>query len=126
MIIDLAIMALQRSFSVRLRGCLAMSLLVSATSLYAANWNPVDPADLAAQSPKVEKDAHAEVPLASKRYGNLPLAFSANHGQTHAEAKFVAVGRGYSVFLTSTGVVLNGRGGKQGSALRVSMNDVLR
>ncbi|MBZ5590773.1 MAG: DUF3857 and transglutaminase domain-containing protein [Acidobacteriia bacterium] len=31
--------------------------------LFAADWTPVDPADLAAKSPKVEKDAHAEAIL---------------------------------------------------------------
>jgi hypothetical protein len=35
----------------------------SLTPLFSAEWTPVDPEDLAAKSPKVEKDAHAEVIL---------------------------------------------------------------
>jgi hypothetical protein len=38
-------------------------LLSSLTPLFSADWSPIDPADLAAKSPKVEKDAHAEAIL---------------------------------------------------------------
>ena len=39
-------------------------------------------------------------------YGNLPLSFEANHGQTAPQVKFLARGRGYSLFLTSQEAVL--------------------
>lgn len=39
-------------------------------------------------------------------YGNLPLYFETNQGQTDAEAKFLARGMGYTLFLTPTEMVL--------------------
>ena len=39
-------------------------------------------------------------------YGNLPLSFERNDGQTHAQVKFLSRGGGYSMFLTSNGAVL--------------------
>jgi hypothetical protein len=41
-----------------------------------------------------------------ERYGNLPLSFEANHGQSDAKVKFLSRGSGYSLFLTSTEAVL--------------------
>jgi len=38
-------------------------------------------------------------------YGKLPLYFEANHGQTDPRVKFLARGRGYTLFLTSTEAV---------------------
>jgi hypothetical protein len=40
-------------------------------------------------------------------YGQLPLSFEANGGQTNAQIKFLARGGGYSLFLTSTETVLS-------------------
>jgi hypothetical protein len=40
-------------------------------------------------------------------YGNLPLSFEANQGQTDEQVKFLSRGRGYSLFLTSTEAVLS-------------------
>src|SRR5207249_2998421 len=39
-------------------------------------------------------------------YGNLPLHFEANHGQTDSQVTFLARGRGYTLFLTPTEAVL--------------------
>jgi hypothetical protein len=61
------------------RACLTMFLVASATALYAADWIPVDPADLAAKSPKVEKDAHAEVILWEVRVSDEAMG-----GQPHS------------------------------------------
>jgi hypothetical protein len=36
-----------------------------------------------------------------------PLSFEANRGQTHPEVQFLARGRGYTIFLTSSGAVLS-------------------
>lgn len=41
-----------------------------------------------------------------KRYGQLPLSFETNRGQTDARVKFLSRGRGYKLFLTSDEVVL--------------------
>ena len=47
--------------------------------------------------------AHAQV---REHYGNLPLSFEANHGQSDSKVKFLSRGSGYSVFLTSNEAVL--------------------
>jgi len=39
-------------------------------------------------------------------YGRLPLTFEANQGQTDPQVKFLARGRGYTLFLTGTEAVL--------------------
>src|SRR5713226_10047437 len=39
-------------------------------------------------------------------YARLPLAFEANRGQTDPQVRFLARGRGYTVFLTPTEAVL--------------------
>ncbi|MGH8009640.1 MAG: hypothetical protein ACREQ3_21830 [Candidatus Binatia bacterium] len=39
-------------------------------------------------------------------YGQLPLHFEANHGQTDTQVKFFSRGQSYSLFLTSTEAVL--------------------
>lgn len=39
-------------------------------------------------------------------YGNLPLVFEANQGQTDARANFLSRSSGYSVFLTGSGMTL--------------------
>ena len=39
-------------------------------------------------------------------YGRLPLGFEANAGQTDGRVKFLARGRGYTVFLTGDAAVL--------------------
>ena len=48
-------------------------------------------------------DADATVKAA---YGQLPLSFEANRGQTDGAVKFLARGRGYALFLTATEAVL--------------------
>jgi MBG domain-containing protein/beta-propeller repeat-containing protein len=39
-------------------------------------------------------------------YGQLPLSFEVNHGQTDGRVKFLSRGRGYGLFLTPTSAVL--------------------
>jgi hypothetical protein len=39
-------------------------------------------------------------------YGNLPLTFEANQGQTSSEVKFLSRGKGYTAFLTTGGIAL--------------------
>ena len=46
-------------------------------------------------------------PRLSSSYGNLPLSFEANMGQSEAQVKFLARGPGYGVFLTATEAVLS-------------------
>ncbi len=40
-------------------------------------------------------------------YGNLPISFEANAGQTNAEVQYLTRGNGYALFLTSTSAVLD-------------------
>src|SRR5665213_259386 len=40
-------------------------------------------------------------------YGNLPLAFESNEGQTHPDVKFLARGNGYNLFLTAKEAVMD-------------------
>src|SRR5215475_12349543 len=44
---------------------------------------------------------------ALKRYGQLPLSFEANRGQTDARVKFLARGQGFALFLTGNEAVLD-------------------
>ena len=53
----------------------------------------------------------------SNAYGQLPLAFEANDGQTDAQVQYLAHGSGYALFLTASGAVLSLQ---QGSAARRS------
>jgi RHS repeat-associated protein/uncharacterized repeat protein (TIGR01451 family) len=50
--------------------------------------------------------AEAAKPRIIQNYGNLPLTFEANQGQTDAQVKFLSRGSGYTLFLTSTEAVL--------------------
>ena len=43
----------------------------------------------------------------SQNWGQLPLSFEANKGQTDAPVAFLARGQGYTLFLTSTEAVLS-------------------
>jgi hypothetical protein len=45
-------------------------------------------------------------------YGQLPLHFEPNQGQSDPQVKFLARGLGYTLFLTSTEAVLSLRGAK--------------
>jgi photosystem II stability/assembly factor-like uncharacterized protein len=42
----------------------------------------------------------------ARRYGELPLSFEANEGQSDQRVKFLSRGPGYKLFLTATGAVL--------------------
>jgi len=52
----------------------------------------------------------------SQAYGQLPLSFEANHGQTDAQVNFLARGSGYSLFLTPTQAMLDMQGEPGASA----------
>jgi Abnormal spindle-like microcephaly-assoc'd, ASPM-SPD-2-Hydin/Beta-propeller repeat len=46
-------------------------------------------------------------PKVNSTYGHLPLTFQANKGQTDLRVQYMSQGDGYSVFLTSQGMVLS-------------------
>jgi hypothetical protein len=58
----------------------------------------------AATAPEPSSAMKAEI---ESNYGKLPLSFEANQGQTDSQAKFLARGRGYALFLTPTEAVLS-------------------
>ncbi|MGB8013002.1 MAG: SBBP repeat-containing protein [Terriglobales bacterium] len=60
-----------------------------------------------AQSPPVPSMPQATV---AESYGQLPLRFEANHGQTDERVKFLSRTTGYSLFLTGDNAVLALRG----------------
>ena len=59
-------------------------------------------------------------------YGNLPLSFEANKGQTHDDVKFLARSSGYTLFLTDNEAVMrfqNQHKSNDASTLRLSLKD---
>ena len=46
-------------------------------------------------------------PAIEVAYGNLPLSFEPNEGQTNSQVEFLSRGRGYKLFLTTTETVLS-------------------
>jgi hypothetical protein len=61
------------------------------------------------------QEAALQMPLQTKvlqggrvqtSYGNLPLTFEANQGQTSSAVKFLSRGKGYTAFLTAGGIIL--------------------
>ena len=53
------------------------------------------------------KDSKLEKARIERNYGNLPLSFEANRGQSAPEVKFLSRGSGYSLFLTDTAAILS-------------------
>lgn len=60
-----------------------LGLFFCLASILAADWKPVDPQDLAAKTPKVEKDAHAEVILWDVKVSDEAMAGEAFSVFTH-------------------------------------------
>jgi len=58
-----------------------------------------------------------------KAYGQLPLIFEPNQGQTDPKVKFLAHGGGYGLFLTADSAVLRLQSGKQVSMLSMGLVD---
>lgn len=59
--------------------------------------------------------------LLSEDYGNLPLHFEPNSGQTDARVKFLARGKGYTLFLTGGEAVLKLQKPGQSAVLRMKL-----
>ena len=57
----------------------------------------------------------------SEDYGNLPLRFEQNSGQTDARVKFLARGKGYTLFLTAREAVLKLQKPGQSAVLRMEL-----
>ena len=75
------------------------SILLTATLIGLAS----SPTAFAASMP----DAESAPQDAKARYGQMPIAFEANQGQTDAQVRFLSRGPGYSLFLTPGEAVLS-------------------
>jgi hypothetical protein len=83
--------------------CLALSLALTAATVLL-------PQELRLLRPPLHEMAEErDRKLIQSEYGNLPLSFEANQGQTASEAKFFARGNGYILFLTPRQIVLSFR-----------------
>ena len=73
--------------------------------------NQADQPDSAiTSSPEIKhaltKPANPSNPCSGQNYGMLPLSFESNQGQTSAQVRFLARGKGYNLFLTATEAVI--------------------
>src|SRR5439155_18644506 len=82
-----------------------LSLFVLLFSAFIALTVPGAPRTVVHASPVVPAGA-SKLRLV-KRYGELPLSFEANHGQTDSRVKLLARGSGYTLFLTGDEAVLS-------------------
>ncbi|MGA7918539.1 MAG: SBBP repeat-containing protein, partial [Candidatus Acidiferrales bacterium] len=78
------------------------------------------------KSATLAKATPASAAHASLQYGKLSLSFEPNLGQTNSEAKFIAHGDGYSLFLTSNEAVLALRNASRSKSSAPVHADVLR
>jgi hypothetical protein len=72
--------------------------------VYGTLWALVCGAAVAGEAPPVAAGVEAR---AQASYGQLPLSFEANQGQTDSQVKFLAHGPGYALFLTQSEAVLS-------------------
>ena len=86
----------------------AACLLASALML---SWALPHEGSAEARRPS-ESDRGGAAARLSESFGELPLRFEANRGQTDREVKFFARGNGYTLFLSKVGAVLRMRGGE--------------
>ncbi len=87
-------------------GCAVASVAIFAGSLLLT----ANKVGARSDSPRSARSVEMRAANASRKlavnYGKLPLSFETNDGQTDARVKFLARGKGYSLFLTSNEAVL--------------------
>ena len=100
-----------RPFKLRRAGVVVLSLLAAAL-LSPSRQEGAQIRGSAEHSPQPRPThanhgpSHAEQARALGAYGNLPLSFEANQGQTDSRVRFLSRGGGYSLFLTPNEAVL--------------------
>src|SRR5688500_2920869 len=77
----------------------AVALTIAGASATSYATSPSESSSRPVPDPAVESQVR-------QLYGQLPLSFEANQGQTDPRVKFFSRGNGYTVFLTSTEAVL--------------------
>ncbi|HWY59722.1 MAG TPA: SBBP repeat-containing protein [Terriglobales bacterium] len=82
-----------------------LNILVWA-ALAATVGTTASPAQQPTALPMLPQTSRLQSGRVQTSYGNLPLTFEANQGQTSSEIKFLSRGKGYTAFLTSGGIVL--------------------
>jgi hypothetical protein len=82
---------------------MALLLVLTLTALLLGSSSSTLPTETSNQRSIPAKPDKAAI---VESYGQLPISFEANQGQADAQAKFLARGQGYSLFLTSTEIVL--------------------
>ncbi len=102
-------------------GFLGLALCIAATLLAIQSRAPKY-----GKSATLAKATPASAAHASLQYGKLSLSFEPNLGQTNSEAKFIAHGDGYSLFLTSNEAVLALRNASRSKSSAPVHADVLR
>src|SRR5437660_10923932 len=78
------------------------------------------PSALPQGGPLVPADAATQAQM-SHAYGQLPLSFEANQGQTDAQVNFLSRGSGYNLFLTPTQAALDLNQGSTGNLLTMQL-----
>jgi hypothetical protein len=91
--------------SLRLTLSFALALALVLVALQAVNPITASGLAIAMAAPGVDPAAAIQ-PGVSEAYGELPLHFEANQGQTDAQVNFLARGSGYTLFLTPGEAVL--------------------
>ncbi len=82
-----------------IRSLFALAATIALSGVLLCNAQTPTTTQAAPQNPNINRQVQAN-------YGKLPLAFEANKGQTDPRVKFLSTGTGYSVFLTTGGMVL--------------------
>src|ERR1700685_2851151 len=79
----------------------ALALFLSVQMSHRAHSSqPVASNHIAASAPPAAAVSAVQKENLKNAYGNLPLAFEANQGQTASEVRYLAHGQGYELFLT--------------------------
>jgi len=76
------------------------------TALAATMGTTASSAQQPAALPMLPQTSRLQSGRVQTSYGNLPLTFEANQGQTSSKVKFLSRGKGYTAFLTTDGIVL--------------------
>src|SRR2546422_11558093 len=79
------------------------SLFISLTLVVPARPNMPGKKQLKVPAEKAPEESKMRV---SKAYGNLPMSFEPNRGQTDRRVKFLSRGSGYTLFLTQSEATL--------------------
>src|SRR5438876_4512830 len=87
-------------------------LAFTLTSLAVFAWKPTTRTIAGPKLTNPATSAEATQARLAESYGNIPLSFEANRGQTDSQVKFLSRGSGYTLVLTGDEAVLSLRSQK--------------